>query len=122
VETVVEPLCRDESNILNRVLQVHELVRDWDFPGVGVLADTWHMEQEGEPFSAIVDAAPRIRHVHTAGDGRRAPVSGDPRHRALASACRALSPDVRLSIECNWSDYGAQCAEAISHLRDSFDR
>ena len=122
VVVAVEPLCRAESNILNTVAETDRLVLSAALPGVGALADTFHMEQEGEPLSAIGDAAPRILHVHTAGRGRKAPGPGDDRHAALFDVCRSLAPEVRLSVECSWDDWETESRMAVAHLSGARDR
>jgi sugar phosphate isomerase/epimerase len=122
VAVAVEPLCRAESNIVNTVAEADRLVVSAALPGVGLLADTFHMEQEGEPLSAIEDAAPRILHVHTAGRGRRAPGPGDDWHAALFDVCRSLAPQVRLSVECSWDDWETESRMAVAHLSEARDR
>lgn len=117
VAVAVEPLCRAESNFIHTVAEADMLVRDAGLPGIGVLADTFHMEQEGEALGAIAAAAPRILHVHTAGAGRRAPSTTDVFHHDLCSTCRCLRPEVRLSVECSWNNFAIESRVAVEHLR-----
>lgn len=117
VVVVIEPLHRGESNILNLVSEGAALAREIGRPGVRNLADTFHMEREGEPLSAIEESAGVLAHVHTADSGRNAPGTGNYDHEALFRALRAANYDNRLSIECSWQDFGTQIRPALEHLK-----
>jgi sugar phosphate isomerase/epimerase len=117
VSVAIEPLCRAESNFIQTVAEADVLAREVNSPWIGVLADTFHMEQENEALDAIVAAAPRVLHVHTAGAGRRAPNPTDTMHFRLLATCQWLDPAVRLSIECGWEDFPRESRVAVAHLR-----
>jgi sugar phosphate isomerase/epimerase len=121
VTVAIEPLCRAECNIINRVSEGAELAREVGRPGVRNLADSYHMEAEGEPLSAIVDSADVLAHVHTADTGRHAPGTGVYDHVALFRALHAAEYDARLSIECGFKpehgDFPTQITRALAHLK-----
>ena len=120
VITAIEPLNLTESNILNTVGEGAEYARTVDRPGVRDLADTYHMEKDGEPLSAIIAAADVLAHTHTADTGRLAPGTGTYDHQALFAALRAAEYDARLSIECTWTDFAAQVGPALTHLKRAY--
>jgi sugar phosphate isomerase/epimerase len=121
VVVAIEPLQRGESNILSRVSEGAALARRLGRPGVRNLADTFHMECEDEPLSAIVDSADVLAHTHTADTGRLAPGTGQYDHVALFRALRDARYDARLSIECSWQDrFAAQIGPALAHLQRAY--
>jgi len=116
---VIEPLNRGESNILNSVAEGAEYVCAVDRASIRLLADTYHMEKDSEPLSAIVDHGDLLAHTHTADTGRRAPGTGTFDHVALFRQLHAAGYKDRLSIECGWEDFAAQVGAALAHLRDA---
>ena len=117
VTVVIEPLARSECNFLNLVSEGAAWARTVSRPGVRALADTYHMEQEDEPVSAIVNAGDVLAHAHTADTGRRAPGTGHYDHAAFFRALKAAGYDGRVSIECSWGDFAAEIGPALAHLR-----
>jgi sugar phosphate isomerase/epimerase len=84
VRIVIEPINRYESNWLNTVDEVMDLIGRLGADNVGVLPDTFHMNIEERDLSAALERArPRLWHVHVADSNRRAPrVWGVRRHAA----------------------------------------
>lgn len=119
ITVVIEPLARSECNYLNLVSEGAAWARAVSRRGVRALADTYHMEQEGEPVSAITDAGDVLAHAHTADTGRRAPGTGQYDHAAFFQALKAAGYDGRVSIECSWDDFAAEIGPALAHLRAS---
>jgi sugar phosphate isomerase/epimerase len=121
VTVAIEPLRRAESNIINLVSEGAALARRIGRPGVRNLADSYHMEAEEEPMSAIVESADVLAHIHTADTGRFAPGTGVYHHAALFRALRAARYDARLSIECSFNaehgDFATQVARSLAHLK-----
>ncbi|HEV2472467.1 MAG TPA: TIM barrel protein, partial [Chthonomonadales bacterium] len=118
VTVVIEPLRRAESNLINRVSEGAEIARSVARKGVRNLADTYHMEMEQEPLSAIPESADVLFHVHTADSGRLPPGTGTYDHAALFRALRAARYEGSLSIECDWpGDFAEQVAASLVHLR-----
>ncbi|HVK02421.1 MAG TPA: sugar phosphate isomerase/epimerase family protein [Armatimonadaceae bacterium] len=117
VVVVVEPLNSDESNIINSVAEGAEYVERVARAGIRNLADTYHMEYDGEPLLAITEFAEVLAHVHTADTGRFAPGTGTYDHIALFRELRAARYDDRLSIECSFRDFAAEIGPALAHLK-----
>ena len=117
VTVAIEPLNRSESNILNTVSEGAEYARAVNRPRVRNLADTYHMEKDGESLEAIVETADVLAHVHTADTARGAPGTGSYDHQALFRALAQANYDARLSIECSWKDFEVEVVTALAHLR-----
>lgn len=123
VIVAVEPLNRSECNVINSVAEaVAEYVAPIARSGIRVLADTYHMEREGEDLSVLTVAAPFLAHVHTADTGRVAPGRNGYDHAALFAALRTIGYAGRVSVEANFADFDAEVAPALAHLRASLGR
>jgi sugar phosphate isomerase/epimerase len=120
VLVVVEPLNRSESNIITSVAEGASFVRRVNRPGVRNLADTYHMEKDGEPLDAIVKDGDVLGHVHTADTDRWAPGTGTYDHAAMFRALKAAGYGDRVSIECGWKDFAAEIGPAIVHLKRAY--
>jgi sugar phosphate isomerase/epimerase len=120
VVVVVEPLNHNECNIINSVAEGSAYVRRINRPGVRNLADSYHMEVDGEPLEAIVRDADVLAHAHTADTGRVAPGQAGYDHVALFRAFHAAGYDARLSLECKWNDFDAEIGQALAHLKQAY--
>ncbi|HEV2356582.1 MAG TPA: sugar phosphate isomerase/epimerase family protein [bacterium] len=88
VRLVVEPINRYESNWLNTVDEVLDLLNRLGEDNVGVLPDTFHMNiEEADLPAALRRGGPRVWHVHMADSNRRAPGWG---HLAFAPVVQTL--------------------------------
>ena len=105
VKCALEPLQLAESNIINTVSEAYRMVQQISSTWVGVLADLYHIECDGEPMSHIEEAADRLLHVHTADTGRLAPGTGDYPNQALIQTLKKIGYDARISVECQWRDF-----------------
>lgn len=77
VKIAVEPWNRYESYLINRLDQSIEFCREVDSPGIGVMADTFHMSIEDSDIpAAIKRAGSSLIHVHLADSNRAAPGRG----------------------------------------------
>ncbi len=119
VIVVIEPLSYRECNVLNTVDEGADMTRRVNRPGVRCLADTYHMEANGEALSSIYDAADVLAHTHTADTGRGAPGTGVYDHVALFKTLNDARFDARISIECSWKDLPSEVSPALVSLRES---
>jgi len=117
ITIAIEPLNSKESNIINSVAEGLEIVRAANHPFVKVLADLYHMDEEHEPLQHVVDAGSDLVHTHTADTGRLYPGSGNYPHREFFQALRAAGYDDRMSVECKFVDFEAECRKALEFLR-----
>ncbi|MBT3270677.1 TIM barrel protein [Candidatus Poribacteria bacterium] len=120
VTIAIEPLNTKESNILTSVAEACVVAARVDMPEVTVLADFYHMDEEDEPLTNIVDAGGRLSHVHVADTGRLHPGTGSYDYPAFWQALAGAGYDSRISVECNWRDFPTEVAPAMRFLRESF--
>jgi len=120
----IEPLRREECNILNRVGEAVELAALLDLPHVGVLGDTYHMHCEGEPLTALADAGELLWHVHTAcPQGRLFPKDGDPADRRgedgeLFAVLNEAGYAGRVSIEAGCERFEEDARASLALLKE----
>ena len=89
VRIVIEPINRYESNWLNTVEEVMDLVLRLGQDNVGVLPDTFHMNiEEADVPAALRRAGARLWHMHVADSNRRAPGWG---HLNIAEVVSVLT-------------------------------
>ena len=113
----IEPLESEVTNLLNTVRETAAFVRERNLAGVGVLADLWHMEREGEDLEALTDAADLLRHTHVAAAGRLAPGQAEDRIEDFLRSLLELGYRGACSIECRWRDFAAEVPAAVARLR-----
>ena len=100
VNIVIEPVNRYESNWLNTVGEVMDLIRRLGVDNVGVLPDTFHMNiEERDLGDAIAEARPRLWHMHVADSNRRAPGAGHIRFGEIIARLRAIGYGETVSAE-----------------------
>ena len=121
VTLVLEPLRSAESNVWTSVGEAAAFLRARDVPGVRLLADLYHMREEGEQVDAIAEAAGLLAHVHVAGPGRRPP-RADAELSAFFAALRQAGYAGDCSIECRWEDFPAEVGPAVAAVRAAMHR
>jgi len=118
----LEPLRKEECNIVNTVDEGAELVRRAACPHVRLLADTYHMACQDEPPESILRAGELIAHVHCAQrHGRVPPATGGEDLRPYLRALKDIGYDERISIEASWQDLPRQLAPAVAELRKQWE-
>lgn len=118
ITLVLEPLRRAESNVWNSVGEVATFIHDRELGGVRLLADLYHMQEDGEPLTAVIHHADLLAHTHVAGRGRTPPAP-DPELTAFLVNAGEARPEISCSIECRWSDFAAELGPAVRTVRDS---
>ena len=74
VRLAIEPLNRYETSLVNLLEQAVEIADAVGGPGIGVAADTFHMNiEEKDMGAALRDAGPWLAHVQVCGNDRGAP-------------------------------------------------
>lgn len=100
VRIVIEAINRYESNWLNTVGEVMDLLERLGEANVGVLPDTFHMNiEEADLREALRRARPCLWHVHVADSNRRAPGTGHVDFTAIVTELVALGYRGVLSAE-----------------------
>src|SRR5215472_2068249 len=117
VTVVLEPLRPAETNLLNTVSESAAFLRERDMGPARLLADLYHIREQGEAMDVLGDAADLLAHTHVAGVGRGGPAPDaedlEPFLRALHDAGYAGD----CSIECNWKNFAAEAPAALAHTR-----
>ena len=120
---VIEPLNRDETNLINSVAEGAVSARRVNHPNVKLLADLYHVAKENEPMANIVNNADILRHVHIARlQDRTAPEAGDGFDYApFRDALKAAGYDLRISIEGKiGGDFAETATKSLNFLRSFF--
>lgn len=117
---VLEPLSRSETNVLNSFAEAVRFLDDAAIDGVDVVADLFHIRNEGESLDVLREHGPRIGHVHVS-DRDRLPLGaegGDDVWRDFLAAVHDGGYRGSVSLECNWS---RETAAAEQEIRRSLD-
>lgn len=78
IDFVFEPLCKEESNIINTIKEGAMLASAIDMPNVGTLGDIYHMYVEGDTYDDVKDLKGILRHAHISN-----PVSDRPEYKRI---------------------------------------
>ncbi len=121
----LEPLNYREDNLLLTVEEGARLVDELGCPGIELLADFYHMQENGEDLHTVAAAGSRLRHTHLADIGRVAPgYAGEGEadfvgfFRALRESGYTANPETaRCSFEGSYDDIFAQAAPMLSLLQ-----
>ena len=123
INIAIEPLRKEESNIINSLPEGLEFVRAAKNPAVGILADVYHMESESEPLDNILACGNSLMHIHIAEPlERRAPGLGEYDFCPFFARLKEISYDKRISIECKWGDFDAEAKAALPFLREAWEK
>ena len=114
----VESLRSKQCNMLNRVEEVSQLVREVGRPEIGVTADCFHMDYEEEPWSNVVAAADLLAHAHCCDRDQQLPGRGGADLTGFFDALREAGYDGRVSLECPLSDFEPDVRAALEHMQE----
>lgn len=121
ITLVVEPLNRQETNLITSVTEGAEVVRAAAHPAVRLMADLYHMVMEGEPFSVLEPVADLLAHVHVADTGRFAPGTGNYDYPAFFNALQGIGYAGLVAAENTWRDFAAEGGPAVTFLHRQWD-
>ena len=121
ITIVVEPLRKQETNIINTAREGLALVRAVDRPEIKLLVDYYHLAEEGENADIIAEAGPLLAHAHIANPkGRVYPLSRDESaYDGFFSNLCKIGYQGRLSVEASTTDFATQAPQAIALLRNA---
>lgn len=119
---VIEPLRRQETNIINTAAEGLELVKAVGDPNFQLLIDFYHLASEKEDPAIVLEARDQIRHLHMANpQGRVFPLKWDEFDYAPFFAnLRKIGYAGRISIEGSSKDIPTEAPQAIALLRRAF--
>jgi sugar phosphate isomerase/epimerase len=122
ITVAVEPLRRQETNIINSAAEGLTLVNAIDDAGFQLMIDFYHLASEQEDPAVILRASAHIRHLHVANpEGRVFPLKWDEYDYApFFAALRTMGYDKRISVEASTKDLPVDAPQAIALLRRAF--
>ena len=120
----IEPLRREETNIINSAAEGLELVTAIGDPNFQLMVDFYHLASEKEDPEIVVRARDHIRHLHMANpQGRVFPLRWDEYDYApFFASLRTIKFDKRISVEASTKDFPSEAPQAIALLRHAFER
>src|SRR5262245_8953829 len=124
ITIAVEPLRRQETNIINSAAEGLALVEAIGHPNFQLMIDFYHLASEREDPAIVVRAKDHTRHLHMANpQGRVYPLAWDEYDYAPFFAnLRAIGYDKRMSIEASTKDLPSEAPRAIALVRRAFER
>lgn len=119
----IEPLNRRECNHINSVAEALEIAQAVGHPNIGVLADLYHIMEEGQSLDETRSAGRLLFHAHVAGaENRRAPGREDvPFLTPFFRALKDINYAGRVSVEGGWADLPTQASETRAALRQAWE-
>ncbi len=117
IRLTLENLNSSETNFLNLLSEVHEVVKRVDEPNFRICVDIYHMLRESEPASAIEKAGALITHCDIAEKEKRTPpgTMGDDLTPYL-TALKKAGFQGKIILECRWDDFATQAPVAKKYL------
>jgi D-psicose/D-tagatose/L-ribulose 3-epimerase len=122
ITVVIEPLRRQETNIINTTAEGLALVKAVGAPNFELLVDFFHLASEKEDPAIILEARAHIRHLHMANpQGRVFPQQWEEHDYAPFFAnLRRIGYAGGISIEASSKDVPGEAPRAIALLRRAF--
>jgi len=121
ITIAIEPLRKQETNIINTAREGLALVKAVDRPEIRLLVDYYHLAEEGENPDIIAEAGSLVVHTHIANPkGRVYPLSLDESAYAgfFSNLCK-IGYQGRLSIEASTKDFAAEAPQSLALLRNA---
>jgi len=120
IKIAIEPLCTKECNIISSITEGIKLAKMTAQPNVGVLADLYHMFQEGENINQILNAKGMLMHCHIAYPLKRTfPKKYDGYdYSDFFCALKKIHYNGGVSIEASSDDFENELKEAINILKE----
>ena len=124
ITIAIEPLRRQETNIINSAAEGLELVNAIGDPNFQLMIDFYHLASEQEDPAIVLRAKDHIRHLHTANPtGRVFPLKWEEFDYAPFFAnLRAIGYDKRISVEGSTQNFAGDAPQSIALLRRAFER
>jgi sugar phosphate isomerase/epimerase len=123
ITVAIEPLRRQETNIVNTAAEGLELVNAVNHPNFQLMIDFYHLASEHEDPAIVLKAKDHLRHLHVANpNGRVFPQRWDEFDYAPFFAnLKAIGYDKRISMEGSTPDLAAQGPITVALLRKAFE-
>ncbi|CAL1519485.1 sugar phosphate isomerase/epimerase family protein [Chitinophaga sp. MM2321] len=128
LQLALEPLNRFESDLINNVQDLLQLIKDIDHPAARIGLDGFHMNiEERDATQAIVDAGEKLIHFQVSENYRGTPGSGQTNWNAYLKGLKEINYKGAVSIESFTPDNkelaGAVCIwRKLAEDQDTFAR
>jgi D-psicose/D-tagatose/L-ribulose 3-epimerase len=124
VTIAIEPLRRQETNIINSAAEGLELVKAIGHPNFQLMIDFYHLASEQEDPGIVIGAKDHLRHLHVANpQGRVFPLRWEEFDYAPFFAnLRTIRYDKRISVEAGSTDIPGDGAQSLALLRRALER
>lgn len=120
LSVAIEPLRYKETNMIHTLSEGCMLSAMADRPNVGLLADTIHFWDNGEPVSEIRTIRD-FNHIHFSSRDRYAPIPEEMSvYQEFCEALKDSGYDSRISMECGFRDFKSEAAVGLSVLKQLF--
>jgi sugar phosphate isomerase/epimerase len=113
----LEPLNREETNLVNTIPEALATLRQVGRPGLRLTVDYYHLLLAGGTPADVEAARGLVAHVHTADASRRPPGTEGTDQLGLLKALRAIDYDDRLTMECRFTSFDQEAPAALEYLR-----
>jgi len=124
VTIAIEPLRKQECNLINSFKEGCQLAKDVGSPNVRVLVDYYHLKQEREPVQHILNLGQEyLVHTHFArNEGRVYPASmeEDSGYQEFIDTLKAVHYEGRVSCEAYAEDFDREARQAILFFKSNF--
>jgi D-psicose/D-tagatose/L-ribulose 3-epimerase len=119
ITIAVEPLRRQETNIINSAAEGLELVEAVGDGAFQLMVDFYHLASEHESPDIVVRAREHLRHIHMANpNGRVFPLAWDEfDYEPFFANLRRIGYDRRISVEASTQDLIGDASRSIALLR-----
>ena len=113
---ILEPLNRYEAPWFNRLEQAAALCDEINSPGVGFMADLFHMNiEETNPAAAIKAHARGLKHIHLADNTRKQPGTGITDFANIFRALNEIGYTGAMALECGLTSEPSEALPACVH-------
>jgi sugar phosphate isomerase/epimerase len=118
----VEPLRKEETNIINSAGEGLALVEAIADPNFQLMIDFYHLASEHESPAIVTRAKEHLRHLHMANPiGRVFPLAWEEfDYGPFFAALRQIGYGARISVEASTKDLAGDAPRAIALLRRAF--
>lgn len=126
IDIAIEPLRRQECNIINLVSEGVAAAAMANHPRIGGLGDTFHMLSCHEPWEAFAHAGKTLKHVHISQalpdlSARIYPAPDDGQdYAAIAKVLKEMGYEGGVSVEAHCGDFAKEAPAAYARLAEFF--
>ena len=122
ITIVIEPLNTKESNIINSVAEGVDYVKKVNQSSVQVLADFYHMDEEKEALTEIIEHKDYLKHIHLADTGRFQPGTGQYPYEEFVRCVKEADYNGRVSIESSFENFTTEeLKKSLDFLKAQFE-